>query len=121
MRKKIEVTRLCNMAHDVMRLVKDCTYDVLEILGATSKDKAITWDWEEEDAPCIETDCFDDDITDTYVTAMWLDGKAIMVNLHAYYKADDKEDVMLSNVICGDDYLEILGYLEGLMPDEDEK
>ena len=73
------------------------TAEILKELGAT-KDNPIIFDWENGDAPCVVSGDFDDDLTDCYITKLYLDGECgIFADLHAYYICNDREDVFLND------------------------
>lgn len=80
--------------------------------------KPIEFDWENGYAPSIVSGQFDDDITDCYITKIWADKGLVMVNIHAYYLGDDREDIDLSRECLGaSDYAEIMEYVLGEIED----
>jgi len=74
--------------------------------------KAVEFDYDNGDAPSINVGCFDDDVTDAYITKIWADGGLVKANLHAYYLGDDREDIDLGDECLGaSDWADILDYV----------
>lgn len=59
--------------------------------------QAVEFDWDEGQAPSYCSGEFQDDVTDAYITKIWLQNGLIMVNLHAYYLGEDVENVDLND------------------------
>ena len=80
--------------------LKAQTYRILSAqlkeLGATP-DKPIEFDWENQDAPSVTAICFGDDVADTYVKSIYIDGESIYVNLYSYYQGDNMDNVLLTD------------------------
>lgn len=54
----------------------------------------IEFDWENSDAPSIDSMLFTDDVADSYIKALHTDGEMLYADLHAYYlSVDDIDDV----------------------------
>ena len=103
MRKLIE--QAAAISNDIKAAIKEC----LVKLGATDEEHGIEFDWEEGCAPSIASTNFGRDLADSYITKIWYDG-LVMVNLHAYYVGDDRENIDLASE-CNVDYEDILAYL----------
>ena len=97
-----EMKKLLETAEETRKQIKNAIVEVLTELGATDKNHAIVFDWEEDGAPSYASTQFDDDLADAYVTAIWLDKGLIKVNLHAYYIGDDRENIDLNDETCVD-------------------
>lgn len=114
MRKLIE--QAVALRDDIIAAVKEC----LVKLGATDEEHGVEFDWEEEGAPSIDSLQFGDDVADSYITKIWYDKGLIMVNLHAYYVGDDRENIDLS-CECNVDYEDILDWLTGELEERGDK
>lgn len=80
----------------------------LKELGATP-DKPIEFDWENQDAPSVIAICFGDDVVDTYVKSIYIDGESIYVSLYSHYEDDNVDNVLLTDSCM--DYDDIIYYL----------
>lgn len=90
----------------------DITIELLKELGAT-KDNPIVFDWKENYAPAITTCEFGDDITDAFVTKIYLNGNSgVYVDLYAYYLCDNRENVCLNHEYQTE-WIDIIEYLIG--------
>lgn len=70
-----------------------------------------TYDWEKYDeSPSIPSIYFGEDITDAYITKIWLDKDSLIVNEHAYYLNEDRENIYLDNEFFVD-YVELLDWI----------
>ena len=96
---------------------KELREAVIEILQA--KKKGFKFDWENGEAPSFPSCSFDEDLTDTYIAKIWYDG-LVKANLHAYYLADDSEDVDLGDEVAVD-WADILDNLLSKLPDNGNK
>lgn len=81
--------------------------DVANILREKGK---IEFNWEDGDAPWFASSLFKDDITDTYITSLSIDGDTIYADLHAYYLGDDICGVDLAEEL-DTDWLDILDHI----------
>jgi len=95
--------------------VNRITYDAMKkaVVKALIKiGEPVEFDWENESAPSYPSGAFQDDLTDVYITKIWLDRDLIKVNLHAYYIGEDLEDIDLNDDVCVDweDLLDALYY-----------
>lgn len=104
MRKLIE--QAASIRKEIIAAINEC----LVKLGATDEEHGIVFDWEDCSAPSICSLQFGDDVADSYITKIWYDRGLIMVNLHAYYIGDDRENIDLASE-CNVDYEDILDYL----------
>ena len=105
----MDVQKYKDLINKAREINNECQNAVREILA---KKTQITFDWENSDAPSISSMNFDEDITDAYITKIWLDdgmNGIVKVNLHAYYLGEDKEDIDLNDEIV--EWDEILDYL----------
>ena len=68
----------------------------LKELGATP-DKPIKFVWQNQDAPSVTAICFGDDVADTYVKSIYIDGESIYVSLYSYYQGDSMDNVLLTD------------------------
>lgn len=57
----------------------------------------IEFDWENSDAPSIDSMQFSDDVADSYIKALHTDGTMLYADLHAYYLGEDMDDVNIIN------------------------
>lgn len=103
--------KLIDLSANLTRNLKDAVEVALMKIG-----RAVEFDWENEGAPSISSSQFDDDLTDAYITKIWFDGSLVMVNLHAYYLGEDREDISLYDE-CEVDYADILSYLIEEIPE----
>lgn len=107
----MDVKKYKDLVNKANEINNECQNAVREILA--NEKKKISFDWNNCDAPSIASQQFDEDITDAYITDIWLDGGMngiIKVNLHAYYLGEDREDIDLNDEI-GVDWSDILDYL----------
>ena len=65
--------------------------DILQKIGATSKETAFIFD--DDNKAWFASSLFTDDIADTSINKVWLDNNMIRVELNAYYLGDTLEDV----------------------------
>ncbi len=68
---------------------------LLQDVGATKENPIEFPDWEECNAPSHISTYFDDDLADTYITAIWVENEEVMGNLHAFYIEEDLENVSI--------------------------
>lgn len=69
-----------------------------------------TYNWEENgDAPVIPSIHFGEDVAYAYITKIWLDNDSLIVNEHAYFLNEDKENIYLDNEFV--DYVELLDWV----------
>lgn len=69
-------------------------------------------EFELDNAPSIASSSFDDDLTDAYITKIWIENGIIKVDLYAYYIADDRFGRDLSRELVGaEEYADILDYV----------
>lgn len=102
---KEEMKKLIDLSYSIDSQLKNAVREALLKIG-----HPVEFDWDNGNAPSISSGNFDDDITDAYVSKIWLDGDLIKVNLHAYYLGDDREDIDLGDE-CDVPYADILDYL----------
>lgn len=57
----------------------------------------IEFDWENGDAPSIDSMQFICDVADSYIKALHTDGEMLYADLHAYYLKEDLDDVNIIN------------------------
>lgn len=57
----------------------------------------IEFDWENGNAPSIDSMLFTDDVADSYIKALHTDGEMLYADLHAYYLGEDLDDVNIIN------------------------
>lgn len=80
----------------------------LKELGATP-DKPIKFNWENQEAPCVITIYFEDNITDAYIKSIYADSNNIYISLGSYYIQDYADNVLLTDACI--DYDTIIDYL----------
>lgn len=114
-----EMRKLINQAiairNDIKATIKEC----LVKLGATDEEHGIVFDWEDGSAPSICSLQFGDDVADSYITKIWYDKGLVIVNLHAYYVGDDRENIDLA-CECNVDYEDILDYLASELDEREQ-
>ena len=97
------------MFETYFQTIKKMEYAVRQLLR--EKGEPVEFDWENGNAPSYASCSFNSDLTDVYITKIWLDENGIIrVNLHAYYLGEDKEDVDLHDDTCVD-WQDILTHL----------
>ena len=84
---------------------KKLVKEVLNELGGSME-----FDWEVRDTPSINSGVFEDDVTDCYITKIYLDHDLVMANLHAYYLNEDADGIDLADEV-DTDWVDILDYL----------
>lgn len=97
-----EMQQLIERADETRNLIKAAIRECLVKLNATDEEHGLEFDWEEDCAPSYPSTQFSDDLADSFVTKIWLDGELIKVNLHAYYVGDDRENIDLADETCVD-------------------
>lgn len=75
-----------------MKNVRQYIKDILKEKGGS-----VSFDWESCEAPSYASGEFDEDLTDVYITKLYLDGDLIKADLHAYYLVDDLKGVDLAD------------------------
>lgn len=55
----------------------------------------IEFDWENDDAPSIDSKSFKGDVADCYIKALYMEDETLHADLHAYYLGDDNSGVNL--------------------------
>ena len=111
-----EMQVLLDNANETRKQIKNAIKECLLKIG-----KPVKFDWEENGAPSYASGAFDEDLTDAYITKIWLDKSGlILANLYAYYLGDDRKKVDLADECCVD-WEDILGYLIGELDSNDEK
>lgn len=63
----------------------------------------IEFDWENCDAPAIDSMLFTDDVADSYIKALHTDGEMLYADLHAYYLSTDdidNVDIVSDESVC---------------------
>ena len=104
--KKNEMNALIVTARETRNQIKNAIKECLTKIG-----KPVEFDWENNGAPSYASGAFDEDLTDAYITKIWLGkGGLILVNLYAYYLGDEREEVDLADECCVD-WEDILEYL----------
>lgn len=73
--------------------------------------QSLSFDWEENDAPSYPSGQFSDDITDAYITRVYLEDGSLYVDLHAYYLSEDLFHVNLAEDCCNEVYVDLLEYI----------
>ena len=70
----------------------------------------VEFDWEENEAPSYASSAFDNDLSDAYITKIWLNDGRVFANLYAYYLGETATNVDLTNeaYVDWDDILEHL-------------
>ena len=86
-----EYKRQIENALNMEREVKKSVREILQERGPVS------FDWESCEAPSYASGEFDEDLTDVYITKLYLDGDLITADLHAYYLGDDLKGVDLAD------------------------
>ena len=100
-------------AHDIdllLKAQKKLSSDIYNTLvnllmqyGATSRETSIKFDWDGGCAPSLASVNFGDDLCDTYITSIYVDGRYIYIDLNAYYLQEDVEDVLITEEPNADD------------------
>ncbi len=93
-------------AHDIdllLKAQKNLSSDIYNTLvnllmqyGATSRETSIKFDWDGGCAPSLASVNFRDELSDAYITSIYVDGHWIYIDLHAYYLQEDVEDVLIT-------------------------
>lgn len=109
-----KLTTLCTetkqLWEDGYQLVNQLKQNLLDILKEYGK--PIEWEYNSSFCPQMVSRNFDDDVTDCNITKIWVDDNNILVNLYAYYIADDRENIDLNDeVMTMDEYVDILDYV----------
>lgn len=119
--KKTYVKSLLDRSQQVRNEIRMTVMDVLNQLGATDREHAIEFDYEQAQAPSILSENCGNDLADVYIARIWIEKgfglRADYHNSNVYEDWADEEDVDLENE-PNLDCEEILLYLVDFMPDE---
>ena len=81
--------------------------DILQKIGATSKEKAFIFD--DDNCAWFASSLFCEDLADTKIEKVWLENDMIRVNIRAYYVGEMIEDINYAECeIDNSEFLEVL-------------
>jgi len=100
-----EMLQLIEQSYKIQNAIKDAVKECLITIG-----HPVYFDWENSYAPSIASINFDEDLADSYISKIWYDNGLVMVDLHAYYIGEDRENIDLSRE-CNVNWEDILDYL----------
>ena len=104
---------MCKQVLEMKPVVQEQLAQVLDMYG-----KPIEFDYS-MDAPSIASGSFDDDLTDAYITKIWIESGVVKVDLYAYYIADDRFGRELARELVGaEEYADILDYVIGAIEED---
>lgn len=95
-------------------LYNECEKSIKETLvsnNITSKERALSFDFAEEDCAWVITDIFcSEGVTEAYISKIWVENDTIYVDLFEHYLREMANDVMLSECTCTSivDVLEVI-------------
>lgn len=96
------------------KLYNDVINDIKQVLvsnNVTSKERALSFDFIEEDCAWVITDIFcSEGVTEAYISKIWVENGTIYVDLFEHYLREMANDVMLSECTCTSivDVLEVI-------------
>ena len=96
------------------KLYNECVKEIKDALvlnNVTSKERALLFDFAEEDCAWVITDIFcSEGVTEAYISKIWVENDTIYVDLFEHYLREMANDVMLSECTCTSivDVLEVI-------------
>lgn len=111
MKTKQDIKQFIAHVTELEKQAKELVIETLRKIG-----KPIEFDWENICAPCMVSSAFDDDVTDAYISKLWLDGDLVKANLRAFYIGEDRENIDLSDE-CNIDWLDVLDWVSDELED----
>lgn len=96
------------------KLYSECVKEIKNALvlnNVTSKERALSFDFTEEDCAWVITDIFcSEGVTEAYISKIWVENDTIYVDLFEHYLREMANDVMLSECTCTSivDVLEVI-------------
>jgi len=91
--------------NDIENTAKDA---VTAIVAENGK---IVFDYENDDAPCIASINFDEDLTDCYIMELHAEQREVYADLYAYYSGETRSNIELSFDEPNVNWLDLLEYL----------
>lgn len=106
-----QIRNFIDSALEVNNNAKALCVELLNELDATTYKKAIKFDWQNEDAPNMNSSYWEEDPRDVYISKVYVNKNGdIMVNEHSYYMGEDSGMINSANDY-GFDFVELLSFL----------